>query len=96
MNCFQAVLSAERRTKTAFCLLAGRLCSDVKYSDDEMDEDEKDGREEVRVCVCGEMACVTSIVCGIGLPKIPLEKANIQSAVNAFSTTTVPHREWGK
>ena len=51
MNCFQAVLSAGRRAKTAFCLLAGRLCSDVKYSDDEMDEDEKDGREEVRVCV---------------------------------------------
>ena len=24
----------------------------MKYSDDEMDEDEKDGREEVRVCVC--------------------------------------------
>ena len=88
MNCFQAVLSAGRRTKTAFCLLAGRLCSDVKYSDDEMDEDEKDGREEVRVCVCvcGEMACVTinqkrsrpkpgsSIVCGIGLPQNPSRK----------------------
>ena len=29
-------------------------------SDDVMDEDEKEGREEV--CVCGEMACVC--VCG--------------------------------
>ena len=28
-----------------------------------MDEDEKEGREEVCVCVCGKMACVCVCVC---------------------------------